>query len=70
MICLDMNNHDNIMNVAAFVRTYQKNAGMLIGSLEEIAFNSGSLSSEQLLSMAEHVSYGNLLRQISRKSKP
>ena len=36
MVCLDMADNNKILDVASFVRTYQQNSGLLIGSLEEI----------------------------------
>ena len=38
IICLDMGDYDKVLDVATFVRTYQRNSGLLIGSLEEIAY--------------------------------
>lgn len=64
MICFDMNDYDSILDVAVFVRTYQRNSGMLIGSLEEIAFKRGLITEEQLKEMAENAPYGVLLKTI------
>ena len=65
MICFDMDDYDKVMDVAAFVRTYQKNAGMLIGSLEEIAFRRGVVTYTQLMETADHVPYGGILKQLA-----
>lgn len=67
MICFDMDDYDSILDVAGFVRTYQKNSGMLIGSLEEIAYRRGLTDAEQLLEMAEEVPYREMLRKIVGK---
>ena len=48
MVCFDMDDDDKVLDVAGFVRTYQKNSGLLIGSLEEIAFKKGFITSDQL----------------------
>ena len=64
MICLDMGDYDKALDVGAFVRTYQKNSGLLIGSLEEIAFKRGLITEEQLKEMAENAPYGVLLKTI------
>lgn len=66
MICFDMSNADQILEVASFVSTYQKNTGLLIGSLEEIAYNKGIISDTQLIRSADQVSYGALLKKMLR----
>ena len=69
MVCLDMDDYDKIVDVSSFVRTYQKNAGLLIGSIEEIAYNKGLIDTEQLLELADNVSYGKVLKQIAWRGK-
>lgn len=69
MVCLDMDDYDKIVDVASFVRTYQKNVGLLIGSIEEIAYNMGFIDTEQLIKFADNVSYVNTLKQIARNDK-
>ncbi len=69
MVCLDMDDYDKIVDVSSFVRTYQKNAGLLIGSIEEIAYNMGFIDTEQLICLADNVSYASALKQIARKGK-
>jgi transcriptional regulator with XRE-family HTH domain len=64
MICLDMSDHDRILDVAMFVRTYQNNVGLLIGSLEEIAYKKGLINDKQLDGYCEKTAYGELLRRI------
>ena len=66
MVCFDMNNYDSILDVAEFVRTYQKNSGLLIGSLEEIAYNAEMISYDQLLEAAEETSYKELLMRLCK----
>lgn len=68
MICLDMGDYDKVLDVASFVRTYQQNSGLLIGSLEEIAYKQGIIDSEKLMGMADRLPYGDLLRSV--KGKP
>ena len=67
MICFDMGNYDSVLDVAGFVRTYQRNSGLLIGSLEEIAYRRGLIDREQLMTMAECVPYGEMLRKLGGK---
>lgn len=44
MIAFDMDNHDNIIDTAHFVRIYQKNTGLDIANLEEIFNNKSQLN--------------------------
>ena len=67
MVCFDMDDFDKVLDVASFVRTYQKNAGLLIGSLEEIAFRKGIVTAEQLLEMAGSVPYREYLQNLADK---
>lgn len=69
MVCLDMDDYDKIVDVSSFVRTYQKNAGLLISSIEEIAYNAGLINAEELIGLADNASYGNILKQIAKKRK-
>ena len=57
MICLDMRDNDKVLDVASFVRTYQQNTGLLIASLEEIAYRKGYISKQQLIKLAKGTSY-------------
>ena len=67
MICFDMDDYDSILDVAGFVRTYQRNSRMLIGSLEEIAYRRGLIDEAQLQAIAENVPYGEMLRKLAGK---
>lgn len=67
MVCFDMGDYDKALDVASFVRTYQKNAGLLIGSLEEIAFRKGIITADQLLKMADSVPYREYLQCLADK---
>ncbi len=64
MICLDMDTTDNLMDIATFIRIYQKSSNLLIGSLEEIAYKKGFLSRNAIEKISDNVSYGELLQQI------
>ena len=66
MVCFDMDNYDSILDVAEFVRTYQKNSGLLIGSLEEISYNAGILTYDQLCEIAYETSYKELLMRLCK----
>ena len=62
MVCLDMDDPDAVLDVAAFVKTYQRNARLLIGCLEEVAYRKGSISYEQLLEISREYPYADLLK--------
>lgn len=66
MVCLDMGNQEKILDVATFVKAYEKSAGLLIGGLEEVAYRKGIIDSDQLLSLASEVPYGALIKNILR----
>ena len=70
MVCLDMDDYDKIVDVSSFVRTYQKNAGLLIGSIEEIAYNAGLIDAKRLIDLTDNAFYGNILKQIAKRGKP
>lgn len=67
MVCFDMNDYDGVLDVAGFVRTYQRNSGMMIASLEEIAYRHGLIDGKQLLEMAEKAPCGDLIRKLIDK---
>ena len=66
MICFDMSDVDEVLDAAAFVRTYQKNSGLLIGSLEEIALNKGVFTMDEVIKIADDLPYGEILRKLNR----
>lgn len=64
---LDTGTHESLLEAAQFVETIEKRQGYKIACLEEIAFNYGWLSKEQLLSQAnEHKknNYGRYLLEL------
>ena len=64
---LDMGTKDSLLEAGDFVRTIEKRQGLKIGCLEEIAFNQGWLSRDQLLMQAERLKsseYGHYLKQL------
>ena len=67
MVCLDMDEYDKVLDVAGFVRTYQKNSGLLIGDIEEMAYKKGFISNDELLLLATNVPYGELLKSVASK---
>ena len=65
MICLPLEDLECAADAAAFVRMYQNHTGLLIGSLEEIAWRKGLISAEQLRDLADGKDYEKLLRSLS-----
>lgn len=66
MLCLDMGEHNSMLDAATFVRSYQSNSGFLIGSIEEIAYKNKLITREQLDELANYVSYGEVLKRVNQ----
>ena len=72
MAWLDTGTHRAMLDAANFVEAVQTRQGLYIACLEEIAYNSGFISREQLLSQAEKLKttdYGQYLFQVAGKEK-
>ena len=63
MVCMDLEDLDTCMEVANFVRMYQKSSGLLISSLEEISYRKGIIDREKLLELIERAPYRELLKK-------
>lgn len=67
MAWLDTGTHDNLLKAANFVKTVQDSQGLLIGSLEEIAYSNGWLSKDELASSIKDLQktkYGQYLQKL------
>jgi len=64
MVAFDMDDYDKYIDVATFVKTYQRNANMLIGSLEEISFKKGYIDKNQLRELTKDTPYRNMLADL------
>ena len=65
---LDTGSHDNLLEAANFVETFQKRQGMYVSCIEEIAFRRGFIDRDQLLALAEPLlktAYGQYLVDIA-----
>ncbi len=65
---LDTGSHDNLLEAANFVATFQKRQGMYVSCIEEIAFRRGFIDREQLLKLAEPLlktAYGQYLVDVA-----
>ncbi len=56
---LDTGTHDSMLQASLFVQTMELNKGVKIACLEEIAFNQGFITKENLLSKIEKYGYKN-----------
>tara|TARA_R110001599_G_scaffold62946_1_gene175241 strand:+ start:708 stop:1499 length:792 start_codon:yes stop_codon:yes gene_type:complete len=64
---LDTGTHESLLEAAQFVETIEKRQGYKIACLEEISYNQGWLSREQVLAQAEELKkngYGAYLKDI------
>ena len=65
---LDTGSHDNLLEAANFVETFQKRQGMYVSCIEEIAYRRGFINRDQLLALAEPLlktAYGQYLVDIA-----
>ena len=68
---LDTGTHDSLLEASEFVRTLQKRQGIRIACLEEIAFNHGFISRDQLLARGRQLAktdYGLYLIEIAERA--
>ncbi|WP_404464137.1 glucose-1-phosphate thymidylyltransferase RfbA [Vreelandella aquamarina] len=68
---LDTGTHESLLEAAQFVETIEKRQGYKIACLEEIAFNQGWMSREELLNRSfafEKNGYGSYIKNLARES--
>ncbi|MEL0638707.1 glucose-1-phosphate thymidylyltransferase RfbA [Marinomonas sp. TI.3.20] len=68
---LDTGTHESLLEAAQFVETIEKRQGYKIACLEEIAFNNGWLSKEQIKFLAQPLlknNYGQYLLEIIKEN--
>lgn len=68
---LDTGTYDSLIEAGSFVETVQKRQGLMVACLEEIAWNNGWLTSEELIKKGEKLiknSYGEYLIKIVSKN--
>ncbi|MBL4666218.1 MAG: glucose-1-phosphate thymidylyltransferase RfbA [Sneathiella sp.] len=66
---LDTGTHDNLMEASSFVQTIEKRQGLKIACPEEIAFQKGYISEDQLAGLAEPLmksGYGSYLLSLMK----
>ena len=70
MVWLDAGTFDGLLEASNFIQTIEKQQGILIGSIEEIAYRNGWISKEQLLKLSEPLlktDYGKYLVEVSQE---
>ncbi|WP_457623844.1 glucose-1-phosphate thymidylyltransferase RfbA [Persephonella sp.] len=66
----DAGTHDSFLEAGEFVATIEKKTGLMIGCIEEIAYNNGWITKEQLLKLAEPLrktDYGKYLMELAKE---
>ena len=69
---LDTGTHESLLEAAQFVETLEKRQGYKVACIEEIAFNKGWLSKEQIVKAGKVMkknSYGQYLLELAEESK-
>lgn len=64
----DAGTHDSFLEASNFVATIEKRTGLMIGSVEEVAFRNGWISAEELIRLAEPLrktEYGKYLLDLA-----
>jgi glucose-1-phosphate thymidylyltransferase len=72
MAWLDTGTPESLMAAAQFIKTIEDRQGQKIGCIEEIAYNNGHISEEQLKAVAakyKNNDYGNYLLEVIKEQK-
>lgn len=67
MAWLDAGTHHSLLEASNFIETIQKRQGLYVACIEEIAFNLGYITPEQVLNLAsglDNTDYGTYLRDL------
>jgi glucose-1-phosphate thymidylyltransferase len=69
---LDTGTHESLLDASTFIQTIEQRQGLKVACLEEIAFEQGYISKEQLLELAEPLKknqYGQYLIRRAHQGK-
>lgn len=69
---LDSGTHESLLEASQFIETIEKRQSLKVACLEEIAFNKGYITKEQLLQLAEPLKknqYGQYLLRLAKQDK-
>jgi len=67
---LDTGTHESLLDASTFIETIERRQGLKVACIEEIAFQMGNISKEQLIKLAEPLSnnqYGKYLLKCSQE---
>jgi glucose-1-phosphate thymidylyltransferase len=69
MAWLDTGTYDGLLEAANFIETIQKRQGMYVSCIEEIAYNNGWISKDEMLKLAAEykTEYGDYLKYIAEE---
>ncbi len=70
---LDTGSHDALLSASNFIETIEKRQGLKICCPEEVAFNMGTISADQLAILAEPLAknnYGQYLLKLAKSGRP
>lgn len=70
MVWLDAGTFDGLLEASNFIQTIEKQQGILIGSIEEIAYRNGWIDKEKLLKLSEPLlktDYGKYLVELANE---
>ena len=68
MAWLDTGTHESLLQASNFIQTIEERQGLKVSCIEEIAFNRGYITRDQLLELARPLSknqYGQYLMKIA-----
>ena len=66
---LDTGTHDSLLEAGSFIATLQRRQGLLVCSLEEVAYSQGWIDKEKLLELSQPMlktAYGKYLDKLAR----
>jgi glucose-1-phosphate thymidylyltransferase len=66
---LDTGTHESLLDAGQFIQTIEKRQGLKIACLEEIAYDRGYISKEQLLKLAEPLKKNQYGKYLIRRAK-
>jgi len=65
---LDMGTHEDLQEASAFIETIERRQGLKVACIEEIAFDKGYITKEQLIKLAKPLkknNYGQYLLKLA-----
>lgn len=72
MAWLDTGTHETLLQASVYIQTIEERQGLKVACIEEIAYNKGYISKEQLLMLAEPLcknQYGKYLLKVAEEKK-